>query len=205
MLRGAGAMRFEATSIEGAWLVHLERQTDSRGSFGRLFCAETFAAHGLAGGFVQESLSVTRQAGSLRGMHYQRAPHAEVKYLRCLRGAIHDVVADLRPDSPSRGRWQAFQLAAGDDTALYIPAGCAHGFQTLTDDVELLYHMSVAYQPGFADGFRFDDPAFAIAWPREVTVISERDLTWPPLAGRATAGDATAAADTHGPRHSFGA
>jgi dTDP-4-dehydrorhamnose 3,5-epimerase len=178
-------MHIEATMIEGLRLVRLERQEDARGSFGRLFCRDAFEAHGLAGAFVQESLSVTRFAGTLRGMHFQRPPHAEVKYVRCLRGEIHDVVADLRPASPSYRRWQMFRLAGHDDLALYIPAGCAHGFQTLTDDVEILYHMSVPYQPAFADGVRYDDPAFAIAWPREVTTIAEKDLDWPPWKDRA--------------------
>ncbi len=177
-------MLFETTPIAGLVAVRLERQEDERGSFARLFCRDEFAAHGLATAFVQESLSVTRRAGTVRGMHFQRVPHQEVKYVRCTRGAVHDVVADLRPDSPTYLRWQAFRLEAGGSLSLYIPAGCAHGFQTIEDDCELLYQMDTPYQPAFADGFRFDDPALGIAWPHPVTVIAEKDRAWPPLTSR---------------------
>lgn len=175
-------MRFETTGIAGLMAVHVERHEDERGSFGRLFCRDEFATHGLATAFVQESLSVTRRAGTLRGMHFQRAPHREVKYVRCIRGAIHDVVADIRPESPTCGHWQSFRLEAAGSLSLYIPAGCAHGFQTLQDDCELLYQMDTAFQPDAADGFRFDDPAIGIIWPRPITVIAEKDLAWSPLA-----------------------
>ena len=177
-------MQFETTKVAGLIAVRLERHGDERGSFARLFCRDEFTAQGLESNFVQQSLSVTRHAGTVRGMHFQRAPHAEVKFVRCVRGAIHDVVADLRRDSPSYMRWQAFHLSAQDNLSLYIPAGCAHGFQTLEDDCEVLYQMDVVYQPGFADGFRFDDPALGIAWPLAVTVIAEKDLGWPPLASQ---------------------
>jgi dTDP-4-dehydrorhamnose 3,5-epimerase len=177
-------VRFETTEIAGVVAVHVERHEDERGSFGRLFCRDEFSAHGLATAFVQESLSVTRRAGTLRGMHFQRVPHQEVKYVRCIRGAIQDVVADVRPGSPTYMQWQAFRLEAQGTLSLYIPAGCAHGFQTLEDDCELLYQMDTAYQPDAASGFRFDDPAIGIAWPCPVTVIAEKDLAWPPLTGR---------------------
>ncbi|MGH7042884.1 MAG: dTDP-4-dehydrorhamnose 3,5-epimerase family protein [Acetobacteraceae bacterium] len=177
-------MQFEATEIAGLIAVRLERHEDERGTFARLFCRDEFAAHGLVTTFVQQSLSVTRRAGTLRGMHFQQAPHAEVKYVRCVRGTIHDVIADLRPDSPTYRHTQALRLAAHDDLGLLIPAGCAHGFQTLEDDCEVLYQMDTAYQPDFADGCRFDDPAFGIAWPRPITVISAKDLAWPALDGR---------------------
>lgn len=177
-------MLFEPTNIAGLVAIRLERRVDERGSFARLFCRDEFAAQGLISSFVQASLSVTERAGTLRGMHFQRAPYAEVKFVRCVRGAIHDVVADLRPDSPSYLHWQAFDLSAHRDLSLYIPAGCAHGFQTLQDDCEVLYQMDVPYQPGFADGFRFDDPALGIDWPLPITVIAEKDLEWPPLASR---------------------
>lgn len=177
-------MLFEPTNIAGLVAIRLERHVDERGSFARLFCRDEFAAQGLTSSFVQASLSVTERAGTLRGMHFQRAPYAEVKFVRCIRGAIHDVVADLRPDSPSYLHWQAFDLSAHGDLSLYIPAGCAHGFQTLQDDCEVLYQMDVPYQPGFADGFRFDDPALGIDWPLPITVIAEKDLEWPPLASR---------------------
>jgi dTDP-4-dehydrorhamnose 3,5-epimerase len=174
-------MIFETTPIPGLLAIRIERHADERGSFGRLFDRAAFAAHGLATAFTQQSLSVTRRAGTLRGMHFQRPPHAEVKFIRCTRGAIYDVVADLRPDSPSHRRWEAFQLSAEDDLCLYIPAGCAHGFQTLSDDVEVLYQMDVPYVAEAADGFRFDDPKFAIVWPRPITVIAAKDLAWQTL------------------------
>jgi dTDP-4-dehydrorhamnose 3,5-epimerase len=174
-------MKFATTEIAGLWAVRLEPHEDARGSFARIFCREEFAAHDLVVDFVQASLSVTRLAGTLRGMHYQRPPHAEVKLVRCVRGAIHDVVADLRPASPSYMRWQAFELDQSGDLSLYIPTGCAHGFQTLADDAVVLYQMSAAYAPAYADGFRFDDPALKIAWPRPITSIADKDLAWPRL------------------------
>jgi len=178
-------LRFEATKIAGLVAVLLERHVDDRGSFTRLFCRDEFAAAGLQTCFVQQSLSVTPRAGTLRGMHFQRAPYGEVKFVRCVRGAIHDVVADLRPDSPSYLGWQAFRLAAREDLALYIPPGCAHGFQTLEDDCEVLYQMDIPYQPDFAAGFRFDDPLVGISWPLPITVMAEKDLSWPPLTRQA--------------------
>ena len=174
-------MRFEATEIAGLWAVRLERHEDARGSFARTFCRQEFAAHDLIVDFVQASHSVTRLAGTVRGMHYQRPPHAEVKLVRCIRGAIYDVIADLRPNSASYMRWQAFALEPSGDLSLYIPAGCAHGFQTLADDTEVLSQMSAIYAPASADGFRFDDPALEIAWPRQVASIADKDLAWPRL------------------------
>ncbi len=177
-------MRFEATEIAGAFAVRLDWNADARGAFARLFADDDFAAHGLVDRFVQASLSVTREAGTLRGLHFQRAPHAEVKLVRCVRGAIFDVIADLRPASPSYLRWQGFELAQDGDLALYIPEGCAHGFQTLRDDCEVLYQMSARYAPDHADGVRYDDPALGVRWPRPIGVISERDRAWPAWAGR---------------------
>jgi len=174
-------MLFQTTEIPGLVVVRLQRHEDERGSFARLFCQDEFASHGLATTYVQQSLSVTHKAGTLRGMHFQRPPFQETKYIRCIRGAIYDVVADLRPDSPSFRRWQAFELTGQGDLSLHIPAGYAHGFQTLSDDCEVLYQMDVRYRPEAASGFRFDDPAVGISWPRRITVIGEKDLTWPPL------------------------
>jgi dTDP-4-dehydrorhamnose 3,5-epimerase len=171
-------MTFEPTEIAGLWAVRLDRVADERGSFARLFDAAEYAAHGLPQAFAQCSLSVTRYAGTVRGLHLQRAPHAEVKLVRCVRGAIFDVVVDLRAGSPSFRRWLWFALNPGSDTALCIPAGCAHGFQTLRDDCEVLYQISKPYAAEFADGVRFDDPTLAIIWPREVTLVSERDRRW---------------------------
>jgi dTDP-4-dehydrorhamnose 3,5-epimerase len=177
-------MTFEPTTITDLWAIRLERQTDERGSFARLFDRAAFAAHGLATAFVQESVSVTRAAGTLRGLHFQRTPHGEAKFIRCVRGAIQDVIADLRPASPSFLRWQAFRLSPDDDLCLYVPPGCAHGFQTLADDSEVLYHMDAPYRAEAADGVRFDDPALGIAWPLPVSVIAAKDLAWPSLTSR---------------------
>jgi dTDP-4-dehydrorhamnose 3,5-epimerase len=175
-------MRFAPTGIAGSLIVHLDRHSDERGSFTRLFDAESFAAHGLPGVFVQTSLSATTRAGTVRGLHFQRPPFAEVKLVRCLRGALFDVVVDLRAQSPTRGQWRATTLREDDDMLVAIPAGCAHGFQTLADGTELLYQISVPHAPDHADGVRFDDPAFGIAWPRPVTVVSARDRAWKLLA-----------------------
>ena len=177
-------MRFEPTGIFGVFVVRLDWHADARGSFARLFDAAAFAGQGLPAGFAQTSLSRTARAGTLRGLHFQRPPHAEVKFLRCLRGAAHDVVVDLRSGSPTHGAWRAFTLREDDDVALCVPAGCAHGFQALADDTELLYQISVPYAPGHADGVRWDDPALGIAWPLPVTLLSERDRIWPLLAER---------------------
>jgi dTDP-4-dehydrorhamnose 3,5-epimerase len=174
-------MRFEPTTISGLFAIRLDRHVDGRGSFARLFCKEEFAAAGLETAFVQESLSVSLMAGTLRGMHFQRTPDEEVKFVRCVRGAIYDVVADLRPNSPTYRHWQAFELWAEGDLAVYIPKGCAHGFQTLVDDVEILYQMTTPYVPAAADGFRYDDSAIGIEWPLPVTTIAEKDLSWAPI------------------------
>ena len=174
-------MKFEATPIPGLVAVRLERLMDERGSFARLFCREEFAAAGLKTEFVQESLSVTKRAGTIRGMHYQTKPHEEAKFVRCVRGSLYDVIVDLRPDSPSYLAWQAFDLSATGDLALYIPEGCAHGFQTLSDEVEILYHMSTKFAPRHGNGFRYDDPLLSIVWPLPPTVIADKDLSWPRL------------------------
>jgi dTDP-4-dehydrorhamnose 3,5-epimerase len=177
-------MRIEPTKIKGLWAVRLEWHGDMRGTFARLFCRDEFAARGLADVFVQASLSVSYKADTLRGMHFQRAPYTEVKLVSCLRGAIYDVVVDLRPDSPTFRRWQGFDLTQAGELALYIPKGCAHGFQTMTNDCEVLYQMDTPYAPAFANGVRYDNPALGIVWPRPVSVISEKDLGWPPLSAR---------------------
>ncbi len=171
-------MRFEGTAIHGLWRVIIERFEDERGSFGRTFSRAEFAERGLATGFVQASSSWTRRAGTLRGMHLQRPPHGEAKLVRCVRGAIHDVICDLRIDSPSYLQHQSFQLRQDGDDVLYIPSGCAHGFQTLVDDVEVTYAMSCDFAPGAAVGLRYDDPALGIAWPSPITCISSKDMGW---------------------------
>jgi dTDP-4-dehydrorhamnose 3,5-epimerase len=171
-------MRFEATDISGHFRVRLDWQRDERGGFLRLFDADLFAAHGLPSEFPQTSLSVTAKAGTVRGLHLQRQPFAETKLVRCLRGALFDVVVDLREGSPTRRRWRAFTLRAGDDVLLVIPEGCAHGFQALRAETEVLYHISAPYAPEHADGVRFDDPALAIPWPLPVSLVSARDRAW---------------------------
>jgi dTDP-4-dehydrorhamnose 3,5-epimerase len=174
-------MRFEPTEIPGLTIIIRQPASDERGSFARLFCHDEFAAHGLQTRFVQQSVSLTISAGTMRGMHFQREPYAETKFVTCIRGAVYDVVADLRPNSPSYRRWQAFRLSADENTSLLIPPGCAHGFQTMRDDCGLLYQMDTPYTPEAASGFRFDDPAFAIAWPMPIRVIAPKDLAWPLL------------------------
>lgn len=174
-------MIFRSTGIHGVYAVILERHTDDRGSFARSFCQREFAQHGLPGTFVQASVSVTRLTGTLRGMHHQLAPYAEAKLVRCSRGAIYDVIADLRPASPTYMRWQSFRLSQDGDISVFVPPGCAHGFQTLVDDTEVSYQMSVEYAAKFASGFRYDDPAFGIVWPLDVAAISQKDLNWAPL------------------------
>jgi dTDP-4-dehydrorhamnose 3,5-epimerase len=171
-------MRFEPLGLAGGFVVHLAWNRDERGGFVRLFDAETFRAHGLPSEFPQTSLSATKTAGTVRGLHFQRAPHGEVKLVRCIRGALFDVAVDLRPGSATFRQWRAVTLREGDALAVLIPEGCAHGFQTLTDGTEALYHISAPYAAEHADGVRFDDPAFGIAWPMAVTMVSARDKAW---------------------------
>lgn len=180
-------MIFRPTPLAGAFVVELERFADERGSFARTFCRREFAAQGLEGELVQSNLSTNLRAGTLRGMHYQLPPHDEVKLVRCSRGAIFDAIVDLRPASPTLGRAFWLQLSAGDGLQLYVPRGFAHGFLTLEDDTEVSYQMAPYFEPGHGRGFRWDDPAIAIPWPRPVTVISARDQALPPFAERETA------------------
>lgn len=174
-------MRFERTAFAGLVVVHPERHVDERGYFARIFCEEEFAREGLEGRFPQMSLSFNAKAGTVRGMHYQRAPHAETKLVRCTRGAIFDVVVDLRPDQPTFRRWRGFELSAMNGVALYIPEGFAHGYQTLVDETELTYAITPFFVPDFGAGLRWDDPAIDIQWLQPISVISERDGAWPLL------------------------
>ena len=171
-------MKLQKTTFDDAWLIATDPAFDERGYFARTFCAREFRRHGLHASYVQHSTSYSRLRGTLRGMHFQRPPHAEVKVVSCLRGAIWDVIIDLRPDSPRFCNWQAFELSADNRTQLYIPAGFAHGFQTLTKDTEVAYLISEFYEPAAASGVRHDDPAFNISWPLPVAVISQRDTSW---------------------------
>jgi dTDP-4-dehydrorhamnose 3,5-epimerase len=172
-------MRFEPAGLLGAWLIEAVPVGDHRGFFARTFCAREYAERGMTARFVQNSTSHSVARGTLRGMHFQRAPHAEAKVVSCLKGAIWDVIIDLRRESPTWRRWQGFELTADNRRQLYVPEGFAHGFQTLRDDVEVGYLISAFHVPAAAAGVRYDDPAFAIDWPLPVSVISEKDRSWP--------------------------
>jgi dTDP-4-dehydrorhamnose 3,5-epimerase len=172
-------MRFEPTPVDGAWVIELEPHDDDRGSFARTYCDDEFAAHRLPTHFPQCNLSRNTRAGTMRGMHYNVAARAEAKLVRCVRGAVHDVIVDLRRGSPTRGRWFGVELTADDGRALFVPKGFAHGFLTLADQTDVYYHMSEMFSPDAARGFRWDDPAFGIHWPAPPSVISERDATYP--------------------------
>jgi dTDP-4-dehydrorhamnose 3,5-epimerase len=172
-------MIFRPARLDGVWLVEIEPQSDERGHFARLWCRREFAARGLDSELAQASVSFNRARGTVRGLHFQTPPHAEVKLVRCSRGAIWDVALDLRPGSPTFGEWQGFELNAGNAAALYIPKGLAHGFQTLEPDTEVLYQISEFHAPDAAGGVRFDDPAFGIEWPLPVAAISAKDRAWP--------------------------
>ncbi len=172
-------MIFHETGIPGAWVIELERREDDRGFFARTYCAEEFAAHGLKPTVVQANMSYNHVAGTLRGMHYQLPPAAETKLVRCTAGAIHDVIVDLREDSPTYLKHFAIDLTAENRLALYVPEMFAHGFITLTDGAEVAYQVGEFYTPGYERGIRYDDPALGIDWPRPVAVISEKDRSWP--------------------------
>jgi dTDP-4-dehydrorhamnose 3,5-epimerase len=176
-------MRFLETELDGARLIDLEPICDARGFFSRTFCVREFASHGLETCFVQHSLSYSAVRGTLRGMHFQTPPHEEVKLVECSRGAIWDVIIDIRPQSPTFGQWRGFELTAENRRQLYIPAGFAHGFETLVDDTEVRYLISAFYEPSAASGLRYDDPAFSIPWPLPVAIISGKDQVWPDFAG----------------------
>jgi dTDP-4-dehydrorhamnose 3,5-epimerase len=170
---------FHETALPGAYVIEPQPLPDERGCFARLWCAREFAALGLETRVAQCSLSHSTHRGTLRGMHYQAPPHAEVKLVRCTRGAIHDVIIDLRPGSATFSRHHAMELTAENRLTLYIPHGFAHGFQTLVDDTEVLYQMSEFYAPAAARGVRWDDPAFGIAWPIADPILHARDRAYP--------------------------
>ena len=176
-------LRFLETRLRDAWLIEPVPVRDKRGSFVRTFCTRAFAAHSLETKFVQHSTSYSARKGTLRGMHFQRPPHGEVKLVSCLAGTIWDVIIDLRPSSPTYRCWQGVELTARARLQLYVPQGFAHGFQTLCDDVEVGYLISEFYAPSAASGVNYNDPAFAIDWPLPVIAISERDAAWPAFQG----------------------
>ena len=171
-------MRFERTSLDGAWVIDLDRMPDERGAFARTYCDTEFAAHGLPTQFPQCNMSENTRAGTLRGMHFNITAFAESKFLRCVRGAIYDVIVDLRRASPTYGKWIGIELSAENGRALFVPEGFAHGFLTLRDGTDVYYHMGAAFQPHAARGFRWNDPEFQIEWPSQPTVMSERDATY---------------------------
>ena len=172
-------MRFTPLALDGVWLIGPERRTDDRGYFARTFCDAEFAAHGLPTRFPQTNVSFNANRGTIRGLHWQADPYPEGKLVRCVRGAVVDVVVDLRPGSATRGRHIAETLSAENGHALYIPEGFAHGFQALEDASELLYFMTEAYREGLALGIRYDDPALGISWPIADPLVSARDAALP--------------------------
>lgn len=171
-------MRFEETPLAGAFVIEIEPHADDRGFFARAYCAREFEEHGLEPRVVQANLSYNRSKGTLRGMHYQAPPAGEAKLVRCIRGAIHDVIVDLRRDSPTYLQHVGVDLTAENRRALFVPALFAHGFQTLEDEVEVFYQVSEFYTPGAERGLRHDDPALGISWPLPVSEISDKDRSW---------------------------
>ncbi|MBD2208541.1 dTDP-4-dehydrorhamnose 3,5-epimerase [Nostoc linckia FACHB-104] len=174
-------MIFIKTALKDAFIVELEKKQDHRGFFARSFCAQEFVTHGLKSIVAQCNVSYNYKKGTLRGMHYQLAPAAETKLIRCTKGAIYDVIIDMRPDSPTFLSHIGVELTADNHRALYVPELFAHGYQALTDDAEVVYQVGEFYTPGYERGLRYDDPFFNIEWPLEVTEISEKDLNWPLL------------------------
>ena len=172
-------MEFTKSALQDAWIIELESRGDERGYFARTFCRKEFEAHGLDATIAQSNTSYSRDAGTLRGMHYQKAPAEETKLMRCIRGSIFDVIIDLRPASSTYLQSYGIELSANNLKMLYIPKGFAHGFMTLEDHTEVLYMVGEYYTPDCEDGLRYNDPKFDIKWPREASVISDKDLNCP--------------------------
>jgi dTDP-4-dehydrorhamnose 3,5-epimerase len=177
-------MIINRTPIEGVAVIDLELRSDDRGFFARTFCVEEFGAAGLQTAVEQCNVSGNHQAGTLRGMHFQIAPHPEAKLVRCIRGAVVDIIVDMRPDSPTRLQHVAVELTADNRRALYVPPYFAHGYQTLVVDTEVMYQVSGSYEPTAERGLRHDDPALGLEWPLPVSVISAKDSSWPLMADR---------------------
>ncbi len=173
-------MIFEETRLSGAFTIEFQPIRDNRGFFARAWCQKEFEAHGLITHFVQANLTFSPKRGTLRGLHYQVAPHEEIKLVRCTRGAIYDVIIDLRPESPTYAQWLAREMTADNGKMIYIPGGFAHGYQILADDTEVFYQVGQFYAPAYERGIRWDDPAFAIEWPlTRNLILSEKDKSWP--------------------------
>jgi dTDP-4-dehydrorhamnose 3,5-epimerase len=175
-------MEFIPTKIDGVYILEVERKNDARGFFARVFARDELERRGLEAEFPQHNVGFNTRRGTLRGMHFQRTPHAETKIVRCTRGSVFDVALDLRPASPTFLKWVGVELSAENLRMLYITTGCAHGYQTLEDTTELAYLTSQVYAPQSAAGFRYDDQAFAIEWPLPVSTISDADRKWPDFA-----------------------
>lgn len=172
-------MKFTPTPLDGAWVLDVEPRRDERGFFSRTFCANEFAEHGLEPTVAQGNLSYNHRRGTMRGMHYQLEPAAETKLVRCTRGAVHDAIIDLRPDSPTHLQCFGVELSADNRRALYVPALFGHGYLTLTDGAEVEYLVSEFYTPGAERGLRWDDPVLDVDWPVAVEVVSDKDASWP--------------------------
>ncbi|MGV7223240.1 MAG: dTDP-4-dehydrorhamnose 3,5-epimerase [Nitrospinales bacterium] len=172
-------MIFTETKLKGAYIIEIEKLKDHRGFFARSWCQNEFGTKGLVSHVVQTNISSNKKKGTLRGMHYQLSPYEETKLIRCTRGAIYDVLIDLRPASPTYTQWVGIELTAENYKMLYVPENFAHGFQSLEDDTEVTYQVSQFYTPGSESGIRCDDPLFRIDWPIKVQVISDKDKNWP--------------------------
>lgn len=177
-------MKFLGTGLAGAYVIEPEPKADHRGFFGRIWCEDELAALGLETNIVQSNVGFSRLKGTLRGLHYQAAPHAEVKIVRCTRGAVYDVIVDLRPDSATLRQWYGVELTATNHRMVYVPEGFAQGYLTLEDDSEIYYHTSRRFHPESALGVRYDDTDFGIVWPDEIRVISDQDRSWTDFATR---------------------
>lgn len=184
MISSGGEVIFHPLPVRGAFELSIQPHSDDRGFFARLWCRDEFAAHGIAADVLQANISFNKAAGTVRGMHFARLPATEGKLVRCQRGRAQDVIVDIRADSPSYLASASVELRADKHNAVWVPPGVAHGFQTLEPDTEIIYLMSDRYRPELADGYRFDDTAFAIRWPMPPSVIAERDLAYPPFSGR---------------------
>lgn len=172
-------MRFRETGIAGAWVIDPSFHEDNRGRFFRAWCSQEFAEHGIPFVPVQANMGLSARRGTVRGMHFQVEPALEAKLVRCTRGAMFDVALDLRPESPTYGKWYGAELTAENGRTLYVPERCGHGYQTLVDATEMYYMTSQFYAPGAVRGARFNDPAFDIHWPLDATVVSDQDRNWP--------------------------
>jgi dTDP-4-dehydrorhamnose 3,5-epimerase len=172
-------MFFNETRLNGSFIIRVQKLTDDRGFFCRAWCKEEFTETGLKVNFVQHNIGFSNKKRTLRGLHYQLAPHQEVKLVRCTRGAVYNVIVDLRPNSPTYKEWLGIELSADNHTMIYVPEGFANGYQTLTDNAEICYQTTAFFSPECARGLRYNDPTFNIEWPLEVESISEQDRRWP--------------------------